>query len=36
MLDKEDFTRSVERIAKLLVQKDSKNKQKYNSKDNNC
>ena len=36
MLDKEDFTRSVERIAKLLLQKDSKNKQKYNSKDNNC
>jgi len=36
MLDKEDFTRFVERIAKLLLQKDSKNKQKYNLKDNNC
>lgn len=36
MLDKEDFTRFVERIAKLLLQKDSKNKQKNNSKDNNC
>lgn len=36
MLDKEGFTRSVERIAKLLLQKDNKNKQKYNSKDNNC
>ena len=37
MLDKEDFTRFAERIAKkLLLQKDSKNKQKYNSKDNNC
>lgn len=37
MLDNEDFTRFVERIAKkLLLQKDSENKQKYNSKDNNC
>lgn len=37
MLDEEDFTRFVERIAKkLLPQKDSENKQKYNSKDKNC
>lgn len=36
MLDKEDFTRFVERIGKLLLQNYSKNKQKYNSKDNNC
>ena len=35
MLNKEDFKRFVERIAKLLLQKDSKNKQKYNLKDNN-